>query len=204
LVYPGGKVKNPTPLVVLNENGQVFVLRRPRSTRLPVVSVDKGRKGFSISRALQDQLGLQVFLLVPPASQHGSFPLLRLQGDGATVPPGYLWKQPHEITGGPMPEPDIFAALSPEDASFGRYSWYPQVVDWLTRRTAELGLELRSLEPWNCRSGNVLLRVSTDGPQFWFKAIHDSNWRDFSISQLLAEQYPQYSPRIVAKEGASL
>ncbi len=189
-----------TSVVIVNERHEVLAQYRPRSTRLPAVKVQKSLAGFSLATALAEQIGLEVFWLLLPDGGRTTLPLMRLQSDASTLPPGYAWGQPHDLTSGPMPEPDLFDRLDAGGESPGEYSWYPMVQDWLRKTLRRLGHELRVLEPWNSSVGNVLIRVSTDGPLFWFKAVRDQNWRDFLVTQTLNDLYPAHGPRIRAVE----
>jgi hypothetical protein len=189
-----------TSVVIVNAKCELLAQHKPRSTRLPAVHVQKDQAGFSLFTALVEQIGLEVFWLLPPEGRRTTLPLLRLQSDTPVLPLGYSWVQPHDLTSGPMPEPDLFDRLNITGQCLGEYRWYPQVQDWLRETVARMGHELRALEPWNSSAGNVLLRVLTDGPPLWFKAVSDHNWKDFLVTQALKDLYPEDRPRILAIE----
>jgi Ser/Thr protein kinase RdoA (MazF antagonist) len=187
-------------LLILDGQSQVLARRVGTTLKLPRVQVESGRVGISLSRAVRDQLGLEVFCLVlPEFCESGLYPL-RLQSEGAVIPSGYFWTKPSEVIDEKTHKPSVFAKKSGEDRTLGGYFWYSEVQDWLVRQLARLGYRVQSLEQWNGRISGVLLRVSTDGPQFWFKAVSDFNAREFSIAQLLASRHPSLFPSVVASE----
>ena len=191
-----------TSLLVLNQRGDALALKSDSAYRLPTVRLESGRVGIALSRAVRTQLGLEVFLLILPGAAEDSIPTLRLQTDAAATPPGYFWIPPSEIVE-PVPlPPHIFRAFSSADREVGRYGWYSEVQGWLGREVTRMGHNLRSLEQWNGRVGGVLLRVTTDGPHFWFKAVSGFNVREIWIAQMLAERHPACFPRILATESA--
>ncbi len=193
-------MSHQTALVIMNAKHELLAHHKRHWTKLPTVDLARERIGFSLSRAVYEQLGLEVFFLLAPEGWQNSLPLLRLQVDSAPLPAGYVWVEPHAINCGAVPQPDLLSLLNLADESPGQYAWYPYAEDWLRRKVSELGHEVRHLEPWNSRSGNVLIRVSTGGPRFWFKAVSDANWREFLIIQALTEHHPLDRPRLHAVE----
>ena len=187
-------------LLILNDQSQVLARRAGATLELPRVQVESGRVGISLSRAVRDQLGLEVFCLVlSEFCESGLYPL-RLQSEGAVIPNGYFWAKPSEAIDEETHKLPVFAEKVSEDRTLGGYCWYSEVQAWLARQVARLGYRVQSLEQWNGRVGGVLLHVVTDGPQFWFKAVSDFNAREFSIAQLLAGRHPSLFPSVVASE----
>ena len=184
-------------LLIVNEDG--LVAGRGNSTRalLPEVEVAPGRVGISLSRAVREQLQLEVFCLVLPYTSDLPFHVLRLQSADGVLPPGFLWMQL-----GSFPECDVIGKalehFSSSDSNFARFAWYQEIVEWLNHHVGRLGYEIRRLEQWNGRVGGVLIRVVSSGPDFWFKAVSDFNAREFWIAQLLAERHPGRFPKVLA------
>jgi hypothetical protein len=92
------------------------------------------------------------------------------------------------------------AHFVPSDRNFARFTWYTEVTRWLAERIGALGYSIGRLEQWNGRVGGVLLRVVTNGPDFWFKAVSDFNAREYWVAQLLAERHPGRFPTVLALE----
>ncbi len=187
-------------LAILNERQELLSFRNRRFIKLPKIGALKGRIGFELTNAVRELLGTGVYLLEPLRPGQGSLPILRFQSSCAALPTGYGWVHPHEITCGPIPEPDVLDRVWRNRVSVGGYDWYAELSEWLAEQVSRLGYRLLSLDQWNSVSGNVLIRVKTTGPQFWFKAVCDANWRDFSFAQLLSEKQFFPSPHVRAIE----
>lgn len=188
------------PVVIVNARNEVLAHRNRHSTKLPTVYLPTDLGGLSLATALHKQFGLKVFWLLRSDGSRFALPLLRLQSEEPSLPLGHAWVQPCDLTHGPMPEQNMLDRLNSVDESWGQYSWYQHVQDWLAQTLSQLGHNLKALDQWNSRAGNVLIRVATDGPHFWFKAVGDKNWRDFAVSQVLRQLHPLDRPRILAIE----
>ena len=193
-----------TSVLIMNERSQVLVRQSERPLKLPRVTVEPGRAGISLVRAARDQLDIGVFCLVPATSTDGAPPPLRLQSMRPEAPNGFRWVDACDcdVDCDHTQISQVLSKFSPTDQEFGQYAWYPAVQDWLTGEISRCGYVIRSLEQWNGRVGGVLLRVVTNGPQFWFKAVSDFNAREIGIAQLLASTHPEHFPRVVATQPA--
>jgi pimeloyl-ACP methyl ester carboxylesterase len=191
-----------TPVLIVNEASKVLARRKDSSLELPTVSIEDGRAGIALSRAVRKQLHLEIFSLVLPMLADNEVPALRPQAPRPLLSEGFVWADAAEVGGARTSITGIVEACSPGDRAFGSYGWYSEVTAWLVREVALLGHSVCSLEQWNGRGGGILLRVVTDGPQFWFKAVSDFNAREFGIARLLAAQHPELFPRVVAAEPA--
>jgi hypothetical protein len=162
---------------------------------LPEVDVPHDRAGIAIFRAVREQLNLTVFCLVCPGFEQP--PLLRLQSLSDPVPDDLVWATPADIySAAELPVDKVNATAN----DFGGFAWYSRVAVWVEQQINRIGYELNGLEQWNGRVGGVLLRVITDGPDFWFKSVSDFNTREFRIAQMLAEKHPQYFPEVIAAQ----
>lgn len=191
-----------TSVLILNAKNEFMARRNRLSITLPTIYMLHDMSGFTLTNALHKQLHLKVFFLLRSDGKRYTFPVARLQSEQTLIPANYSWVQPQALTHGPKPAQDVITCLNARDESWGQYSWYPKVEDWLTQTLSQLGCKLIALEQWHSRSGNVLLRVSTDGPQFWFKAVNDRSWRDYAVTQALKQQHPSDRPRIFATEAS--
>jgi Phosphotransferase enzyme family len=182
-------------VAIINERGQCLARRTGAGLELPEVNIAHDRAGIAIFRAIRDQLNLRVFCLVCPGFDQ--VPLLRLQSPSPPIPKDVVWAEPMDVpSAAELPIHGIRASAD----DFGGFDWYSRVSVWLEDQINRLGYAIEGLEQWNGRIGGVLLRVVTDGPDFWFKAVSHFNTREFRIAQMLAEKHPRYFPRVVAAE----
>jgi hypothetical protein len=146
---------------------------------------------------VREQLNLEVFCLVCP--DFDQLPLLRLQSAASSIAGDLRWVAATDIhSAADLPIEKIYTATN----EFGGFTWYDGVAHWIEEQIGRIGHSLAGLEQWNGRVGGVLLRVVTNGPAFWFKAVGDFNTREFEIAQMLAGKHPQYFPRVVAAQPA--
>jgi hypothetical protein len=191
-----------TSVLIVNEELQILATRDGRALTLPQVSVEGGRAGIALSRAVREQLGLEVFgLVLPPLTARTPQPL-RTQTERVEPPHGYLWADPAELEGEAQRISSSISEVSVADTRFARFAWYSEVQEWLKVELGKRGYRVCTLEQWNGRVGGVLLRVVTNGPPFWFKAVSDFNAREIGIVHLLAAKHPHLFPQIVASEPA--
>jgi hypothetical protein len=186
-------------LLILDEDGRAAVQRSPRGWSLPEVDVQPGRVGIMLSRAVREQLHLDIFSLVLPRAAETPLQVLRLHRPEEGLSEGLVWGDTDGLAGEEYKS--VLPSLDLTNAEFGGYAWYSQVTLWIQDRVRNLGYSVHGFEQWNGRIGGVLLRVFTDGPTFWFKAVADFNAREFWISKLLAGRHPQYFPCVVASEA---
>lgn len=186
-----------TSVLIANGSLQILAVRNGASFSLPKVRPEPGRPGIALSRAVKEQLHLEVFCLVPKAGD-GTVHPLRLQSEDVPAPPGYRWIDLEAFDEGSLQRVREAFVFDPLDRRVGQFAWYPEAQAWLRTIVRELGYQMQALEQWNGRVGGVLLRVITDGPQFWFKAVSDFNIREFAVAQLLTQSNKQLFPKIVA------
>ena len=186
-------------LLILNQDKQVLACDRGIQLTLPQIDVEPGRVGISVSRAVREQLNLAIFCLVLPDIETEGHHVVRLQSQGGGLPRGFAWVDPATLHDSKIAR-YVIDRVDSESEALGGYKWYERAVAWLEMNLSPLGYAIRKLEQWNGRIGGVLLRVVTDGPNFWFKAVSDFNVREMAIAQLLAERSPARFPRIVAVE----
>src|SRR5215469_2618662 len=86
-----------TSVVIVDDRGQVVAHQSPAGLALPEVSVEPGRVGISLSKAVRDQLHLETFCLVLPEPTAGSLHILRLQRSDAALPAAHVWTDPTSL-----------------------------------------------------------------------------------------------------------
>ncbi len=87
-----------TAVLIVNQQAQVLARRDGHAAMLPRVQVEGGRVGISLSRAIREQLQLEIFILVFCGSAEESIPVLRLQNETSLLPSGYFWIEPSEVS----------------------------------------------------------------------------------------------------------
>ncbi len=187
------------PLLIVNEDLQIVLQKTQSGWKLPQVDVSPGRIGIMLSRAVREQLHLDIFSLVLPRTTASQYHVVRLHGTEKDLPIGFAWcdageRETEQVTA-------ILSSVNTTEPDFGSYAWYTQTTKWIGDTLGNMGYSVHRFEQWNGRIGGVLLQVFTDGPSFWFKAVSDFNEREFGISKLLADRHPQFFPRIVASES---
>lgn len=82
---------------------------------------------------------------------------------------------------------------------FAQRGWITRTRAWAAEAIASLGLELGpNFRQYNASPSFSLIRLETNGPAIWFKAVGKPNLREFSITLKLAELFPGFVPEILA------
>jgi len=81
---------------------------------------------------------------------------------------------------------------------FARLGWFRELREWISRVLDPQGLHLEdNFRQINASPSFSLIRFETDGPALWFKAVGKPNEKEFSITCLLAQLFPDYLPPIL-------
>lgn len=90
-------------------------------------------------------------------------------------------------------------AHGPAPGPFARPGWFGEVRSWVEEVIGPLGIQLKSnFSQFNASPSFSLMRLETDGPAIWFKAVGAPNIREFPITVALARLLPKYVPPILA------
>jgi phosphotransferase family enzyme len=82
---------------------------------------------------------------------------------------------------------------------FAKPGWIEKLLNWAQNEVAPLGLRVtREFCQLNASPCFALVRIETDGPALWFKAVGEPNLREFSISPTLARLFPTFLPTLIA------
>jgi hypothetical protein len=88
-------------------------------------------------------------------------------------------------------------------ATFARQGWFVGLRGWITDTIAPLALQLSGpFRQLNASPSFSLIRFETNGPAVWFKAVGETNQREFPITLELAHLFPEYVPRIIGTKHA--
>jgi hypothetical protein len=122
---------------------------------------------------------------------------------------GTEWKRVHSLTADSFQDESDFRTLTrclheldayehDPSSPFARKGWTTRVQAWATDAIRPLGLELGpSFRQYNASPSFSLIRLETNGPAIWFKAVGEPNLREFSITLKLAELFPEFVPEIL-------
>jgi len=85
---------------------------------------------------------------------------------------------------------------------FAQRGWIARARAWAAEAIRPLGLELEpSFRQFNASSSFSLIRLETNGPAVWFKAVGEPNLREFPITLELAELFPGFLPEILGTKS---
>jgi Phosphotransferase enzyme family len=81
---------------------------------------------------------------------------------------------------------------------FSRLGWFNELRNWVDSVVESMGLHVNGrFQQLNASASFSLIRFETNGPALWFKAVGEPNQREFTITCLLAQLFPEYLPRIL-------
>ena len=90
-------------------------------------------------------------------------------------------------------------AWGPAPGPFARPGWFQEVRSWVEEAIGPLGLQLNSnFSQFNASPSFSLIRLESDGPAIWFKAVGAPNVREFPITVALPQLLPKHVPPILA------
>jgi len=99
------------------------------------------------------------------------------------------------------------ALCSPEgkestSGPFARLGWFKELREWVKVVIEPLGFHLNgNARQLNASPSFSLVRFETDGPALWFKAAGEPNQKEFTMTCLLAQFFPEYLPRILGRRA---
>jgi hypothetical protein len=83
---------------------------------------------------------------------------------------------------------------------FSRLGWFSELQNWIESVVEPIGFHVNGrFQQLNASASFSLIRFETDGPALWFKAVGEPNQREFTITCLLAQLFPEYLPRILGR-----
>jgi len=94
------------------------------------------------------------------------------------------------------------APRDPNTGPFDRLGWFHDLCSWAGEVLASRGLHLTGdFRQLNASSSFSLVRLETNGPAVWFKAVGEPNAREFPVTLTLARLFPKYIPEILATKA---
>jgi hypothetical protein len=84
------------------------------------------------------------------------------------------------------------------ESPFARRGWFSELRSWATDTIKPLGLHLgEGFCQFNASPSFSLIRLETNGPAVWFKAVGEPNQREFPITLKLSQLFPGYVAEIL-------
>lgn len=85
---------------------------------------------------------------------------------------------------------------------FARLGWFEELCGWTGQAIAPRGIHLAGdFRQMNASPTFSLIRLETNGPALWFKAVGEPNQREFPITLQIAKNFPKYSPQLIASRA---
>ncbi len=82
---------------------------------------------------------------------------------------------------------------------FARLGWFSELRNWIESIVEPRGFHLNGeFRQLNASPSFSLIRFETDGPALWFKAVGEPNLKEFTITHLLAQFFPDHLPPMLA------
>jgi hypothetical protein len=190
--------------LLLEHNDQGFTLPRIRIPRYTRVAQQ-------ITETIQKDWKLQSCCLFPIGDRNNSAYAVELCGAVGAHPANRKWLSVHTLTERDFGEAQDFRTLevaikffdqrrtSEPAGPFGKLGWIRSVSGWVESKAAPHGLHLTGeFKQFNASATFSLIRFETNDPALWFKAVGESNLREYPITLALANHFPSFVPRIIA------
>jgi hypothetical protein len=207
-------------LLIHQVDGTELLLRtEERGLSLPSVEVAKGeRVAPQVRKAVKDHWGLETVCLFSASSSQvalspARYEVLESYGLGDKPPHGCDWFPIESLSESSFLDREEFRVIrSARDrlesyasgripGTFGKPRWLREVFKWVDSEIAALGLRTTGqFRQLNACPTFSLLRLETNGPALWFKAVGEPNLREYPITILLAKHFPAFVPRIIANQ----
>jgi hypothetical protein len=203
-------------LIVFRPNGtEILVSEESSQFTLPIISIPRyTRPAERIANALNLLLNVQSYCLFTVSqeldSKSGSrFAVASTISEKAILPEGFRWLAAHRIAREARLDPPAASLLRQilegsevehESAMgfFARPGWLDEIMTWAEQQLSPMGLHLtREFTQLNASPTFSLLRLETNGPAVWLKAVGQPNVQEFFISRELARLVPKFVPKVI-------
>lgn len=184
--------------------------------RLPVLNVPAHtRTAEEVTSAIRSTWNLETYCLFSLSDSARPQALVRDQAAEACYPncgcpAGMEWLPVASLSEGVFQSPSDFTAVDNSLRTFEQYrrdelpgffgkpGWLRGVTEWVEARAGATGLCLTgNFRQLNASPTFSLLRLETDGPAVWFKAVGEPNLHEYSITLKLATAFPEFVPHLL-------
>lgn len=199
--------RSGSELLVFHEGQRAELPRIVQSMRLQVAE--------SVNQDVHNQLGIascSLFTIRAQASNPNSctYEVMEAREESSCAPVHFTWIPVECVESENFNRADLFAVSTAiremcsyargwEIGPFGRPGWLQDLLDWVQKEIAPLGLRLSGdIRQFNPCPTSALLRMETNGSAVWFKAVDQTNLREVSIASTLARELPAFVPTVIA------
>ena len=219
--------RRPTDLyriLLLRNNGAELLVaaKRPPLT-LPCVEIPRWeRVAENINAVVNKRYGISAICLftsdVSDNTEDVDLPLYQVmvaREDNCAPPEEMYWLRVSSFSDQSFADPQDFIAIKNAlrqtgdyqndrtEGPFAKLGWLEELSTWAQHQIDSHGLRLTGkLRQFNASPTFALLRLETNGPAMWFKAVGEPNLREFPISALLSKLFPRFVPTIIATHPA--
>src|SRR5215472_2232501 len=208
-------------VILRRANSEVLLVRSGCQLELPIVIIPKWRRvAQEVTEFILRMWGLKTVCLFQPAAQGGDsddaqyFVVLEARDSSSeSLPPaGFNWVPREELRNGrhsikeARSLDEILASVDAHngnslDGPFARAGWFDALAAWAQKQVDPHGLKLTGkFCQLNGSPSFSLVRLETNGPSIWFKAVGEPNRHEFPITVMLARRFPSYLPTLIASE----
>ena len=199
---------------------QILLSGELKSACLPAICIPRyTRIAQSVSEAAQERWNLAIYSLfsLPPQECPRKTPRYQLAAvhSTASIPSNMTWVPACSLEPSDFREPRDYAAIqealkhvqnylkNATEGFFARPGWIQEVLDWTQAEACFLGLHLTGkYQQLNASPTFNLLRMETNGPAIWLKAVGEPHVHEFRITKELSWLFPNFLPKIVAEREA--
>jgi hypothetical protein len=207
-------------ILLLQRNGSELLVagERPPFT-LPSVEIPKWeRVAENLNAAVRERCGISPVCLFTPdlcvATTDSGAPLYQVMETrkGNVAPPeGAYWLEVDSFSDQSFADGLDFRALTSAlrqmhefesgqlIGPFGKPGWIEGLFSWVQHQIEPHGLRLSGeFRQLSATPTFALLRLETNGPAVWFKAVGEPNLREFPISVALSRLFPGFVAAVIA------
>src|ERR1700730_2210578 len=201
-----------------NGNSEILLVREGGGFVLPKVTIPKWQRvAQCVTECVADLWSLRSLCLFQPElpkksgeKEYNNYVVMELRDPYWQPSPNFIWVQRNELNKNPqsLPDGDALEEILKEADSynagnvpgpFARSGWLDNLISWAQDHLRSYDLSLTGkFRQFNGHPFFTLIRLETNGPALWFKAVGEPNHHEYSITVSLAERCPQYFPKVVA------
>ncbi len=218
-VIAGNTVGNLTfnAVILRHANSEVLLVRDGGQFELPIVTIPKWRRvAQEVTKGISRLLGLQTICLFQPEAPSTDsddtvhFVVLEARDSSWLPPAGFSWvsrealrNRLHSIKKVGSLQEVLTTTDAHKDSSLGgpfaRAGWFDDLLSWAQRQVDPHRLQLTGkFCQLNADASFSLVRLETNGPSIWFKAVGEPNLHEFTVTVTLARHFPNYLPTLIA------
>ena len=207
-------------LLIERRNGaEILLIPNRHDYSLPAVEIPRWeRVAPCVISALKEVWNIEAYCLFSPAPVHAAreatdfkYQLVEIRRPNVRLPSGWHWTPVESVSERMFASSDDFQTIHSAldelaayaDGSrrgfFGKPGWLQEVFGWIEQKINPLGLRLTGrFRQLNASPAFSLIRIETNGPALWFKAVGEPNLRECPITIELAKRFSGYLPEIIA------